>query len=93
VGVQIESDANPMQSAHDAPRCHAKAKATGNRCKAPARRGWEVCRMHGAGGGAPVGPANGAWVQGDRSQGNEQDRRLLVALAKLTRDCTKSFPT
>jgi len=75
----------------NAERCCATAKTTGNRCNAPARRGWQVCRMHGAGGGAPVGPANGAWVHGDRSQANEQDRRLLVALAKLTRDCVTAL--
>lgn len=27
---------NPMQSAHDAPRCRAKSKRTGKRCRAPA---------------------------------------------------------
>lgn len=79
----MESNANPMHKAHSAPRCHANAKTTGNRCKAPARNGWQVCRMHGAGGGAPVGPANGAWVHGDRSQENEHDRRKLSALVKL----------
>ncbi len=42
---------HPTQRFADAPRCAAKAKTTGNRCKAPARRGWKVCRMHGAGGG------------------------------------------
>ena len=26
---------NPMQSAHDAPRCKAKSKRTGKRCRAP----------------------------------------------------------
>lgn len=41
-GVRMESDANPMQSAHDAPRCHAKAKTTRNGSKAPARNGWQV---------------------------------------------------
>ena len=46
---------NPMQSAHDAPRCKAKSKRTGKRCRAPAVRGFRVCRMHGAGGGAPTG--------------------------------------
>jgi hypothetical protein len=46
---------NPMQSAHDAPRCKAKSKRTGKPCRAPAVRGCRVCRMHGAGGGAPEG--------------------------------------
>ena len=46
---------NPMQSKlnmHLALRCHAKSKRSGLRCRAPAVRGAEVCRMHGAGGGA-----------------------------------------
>jgi hypothetical protein len=82
----MESDANPMQKAHSAPRCHATAKTTGKPCKSPAVRGWHVCRMHGAGGGAPTGPSNGAWVHGDRSQAVEQNRRNLMALVKLARD-------
>jgi hypothetical protein len=46
---------NPMQSAQDAPRCKAKSKRTGKRCRAPAVRGCRVCRMHGARVGAPTG--------------------------------------
>jgi hypothetical protein len=82
----MESNANPMHKAQNAPRCRANAKTTGNRCKSPAKRGWHVCRMHGAGGGAPTGPGNGAWVHGDRSQAVEQNRRTLMALVKLARD-------
>src|SRR5262249_1332296 len=44
---------NPMQRAHAAPRCKAKSKRTGKQCRAPAVRGWKVCLMHGARGGAP----------------------------------------
>lgn len=88
----MESNGNPMHKAHSAPRCHAKAKTTGNRCKAPARRGWKVCRMHGAGGGAPTGPANGAWAHGDRSQAVEQNRRALMTMVKLARDSIKALP-
>ena len=89
----MKSNANPMYKAHSAPRCHAKAKTTGDRCKAPARRGWTVCRMHGAGGGAPAGPSNGSWLHGGRSQAMEQDRRNLMALVKLSRDSAKSLPS
>ena len=32
-----------------------RASAEAFPCKAPAVRGWKVCRYHGAGGGAPVG--------------------------------------
>jgi len=38
-----------------APRCTAKSKRSGERCKAPAVRGWKVCRFHGARVGAPKG--------------------------------------
>ena len=41
---------NPM---HAAPRCSARSKRTGLPCRAPAVRDWQVCRMHGARGGAP----------------------------------------
>ena len=76
-----------------APRCRATSKRSGAPCKAPARRGWTVCRMHGAGGGAPTGPANGAWRHGGRSQTMEQNRRRLMALVKLARDSAKSLPS
>ena len=38
---------NPMQSAHDAPRCGAHARTTGQPCKSPAIKGKARCRMHG----------------------------------------------
>jgi hypothetical protein len=37
----------------------ARSKRSGQRCQGPAVRGKLVCRMHGAGGGAPVGKRNG----------------------------------
>ena len=70
---------NPMQSAHNAPRCTAKSKRSGKRCKAPAVRGWTVCRMHGAGGGAPKGKANGNYVHGAHTFETQ-----LAALGRLT---------
>ncbi len=57
----MEINANPIHKAQGACRCAAKAKRTGLPCKAPAVRGWNVCRMHGAGGGAPRGKGNGMW--------------------------------
>ena len=44
----LEQCGNPMQSAHDAPRCKAKSKRAGKPCRAPAVRGCRGCRMHGA---------------------------------------------
>jgi hypothetical protein len=62
-----------------APRCTATSKRTRRRCKAPAVRGWNVCRFHGARGGAPKGKANGAWKHGYYS-GAAKAKRLLVKL-------------
>jgi hypothetical protein len=57
----------------DAKQCTATAKSTGERCQNPAVRGWDVCRMHGAGtpkegttGGAP--PKHGRY-SAKRSEG------------------------
>jgi hypothetical protein len=91
--VVMKSNANLMHKAHNAPRCKAKAKTTGNQCRSPAVRGWQVCRMHGANGGAPTGYANGAWLHGDRSQAVDQNRRDLVALVKLAQVGVKTLPT
>jgi hypothetical protein len=40
------------------PRCTATSKHTGKRCRQPAVPGSNVCRYHGAGGGAPKGNLN-----------------------------------
>jgi hypothetical protein len=53
---------------HLALRCHAKSKRSGFQCRAPAVRGAEVYRMHGAGGGAPMRNRNAS----------EQRSRLLL---------------
>ena len=79
-----KSDANPRQSAHDALRCRAMAKRTGQRCKAPAVRGWRVCRMHGAGGGAPTGKRNGNYRHGAKSRG---ELNLTRQINELVRKC------
>jgi hypothetical protein len=65
-----------------APRCTAKSKRTGQRCKAPAVRGWNVCRFHGARGGAPKGKANAAWKHGHYSQAARIERLLVKHLLK-----------
>lgn len=63
-----KNDANPMQRAHAAPRCTARSKRSGERCKNPAVKGWRVCRMHGAGGGHGPGKVNPAYKHGMRSR-------------------------
>jgi hypothetical protein len=61
----MKSDINPMQRSA---RCHAHSKRTGEPCNAPAVVGWLVCRMHGAGGGAPSGKKNGNYRHGTRTK-------------------------
>ncbi len=75
----MKSDANPMQSAHAAPRCTAHSKRTGCLCKNPAVRGWAVCRMHGAKGGHGEGKTNPAYRHGLRTR-QYRDMRALVRM-------------
>jgi glucans biosynthesis protein len=78
---------NRMQSQmpmHLSPRCRAKSKRSGKRCKSPAVAGWNVCRMHGARGGAPKGNANGNYRYGYRTQKAQQQTREL-------REAVRSF--
>jgi hypothetical protein len=82
----MKGDANPMQSAHSAPRCTAHSKRTGFDCKGPAVRGWTVCRMHGARGGQGAGKANPQWRHGIRSIEFVQARKLISALSRGTFD-------
>ncbi|CAN1510275.1 hypothetical protein MCELHM10_00772 [Paracoccaceae bacterium] len=87
---------NPMRPAQrlaDAPRCSAMAKTTRCRCKGPAVKGWSVCRMHGARGGAPSGPANGRWRHGNRTRDAEAMRRELSELMAETRMTAKALGT
>ena len=71
---------NPMQRAHEAPRCQAKSKRSGKPCRAPAVRGFRVCRMHGASGGAPEGKRNGNYRHGARSKEIAELMRLIKSL-------------
>ena len=83
-----KTETNPMSrkqreyAFQTAPRCTAKSKRTGEPCKAPAMRGWNVCRFHGAGGGAPKGKANGAWKHGYYSDEAKAERDLVELLLK-----------
>src|SRR5688572_6248046 len=51
----------------NAKQCLATSKRTGCQCRAPAVKGWNVCRFHGARGGAPMGTANGRYLHGNRT--------------------------
>jgi hypothetical protein len=70
---------------HQALRCRAKSKRSGLRCQAPAIRGREVCRMHGARGGAPKGNRN-ALKHGDFAAVGLALRRQISALARMARE-------
>lgn len=85
----MKPDINPMQRS---PRCTARCKRTGLPCASPAVTGWLVCRMHGAGGGAPPGKRNGNYRHGGRTieaialraeinQIMRESRELLLRLA------------
>jgi hypothetical protein len=86
---------NPMYkglvAAWEAPRCHATSKRTGQSCKAPAVRGWKVCRFHGAGGGAPKGEWNGRYVHGERTQDAMAARRAITELIRISREAAVSI--
>lgn len=70
---------NPMQNAV---RCTAHSKRTGLPCNAPAVTGWSVCRLHGAGGGAPGGVANGNFKTGYWTKEAMLQRKLFRILLR-----------
>lgn len=76
---------SPTMRLQNAPRCTARSKRTGVRCQGPAVRGHHVCRFHGAWGGAPSGPANGAYRHGEYTAEAVETRRALAALLKQAR--------
>jgi uncharacterized protein YjcR len=68
-----------------AKHCQARSKRSGMPCRSPAVRGWAVCRMHGAGGGAPRGNKN-ALKHGFYSATAVAERRRLRELLRQRRD-------
>jgi hypothetical protein len=76
---------NPMHKAHASPRCTAKSKRTGKPCRAPAVRGWQVCRMHGARGGAPEGKRNENYRHGARTKETIASMRETAELIRMVR--------
>ncbi len=80
-----KNDADPLHAANSMPRCTAKSKRTGNPCRNPAVRGWAVCRMHGARGGAKIGPANPNWKHGARSGKTVALRKLVNTMGREAR--------
>ena len=76
---------NREYSFQNAPRCAATSKRTKQPCRAPAVRGWPVCRYHGAGGGAPKGKQNGQCRQGLYTQEAIAERRAVSSLLRELR--------
>ena len=76
---------NSMLPMHSSPRCSAHSKRTGQRCRAPAVRGWDVCRFHGAGGGGPKGRRNGRYKHGLFTREAVQMRWTISALVRASR--------
>jgi hypothetical protein len=72
-------------------RCTAKSKRTGERCRAPAVRGYSVCRFHGARGGAPKGIDNGAWKHGLYGNAAKVERFLVKRLLEDALSFQKLF--
>lgn len=81
----MKSDDDPLRAANAAPRCTARSKRTGLPCKAPAVKGWNVCRMHGARGGHKAGPSHPSWKHGMRSKAWEQSRKSVDELSRHAR--------
>jgi hypothetical protein len=67
-----------------APRCRATAKSTRQRCRGAAVKGYAVCRMHGARGGAPKGNRN-AWKHGGFSAEAHDQRKRMTLLVRVLR--------
>lgn len=67
-----------------APRCHARSKRTQLPCRAPAVRGYRVCRFHGARGGARGGNRN-AWKHGTRGSAWLREADALRGLVREAR--------
>lgn len=79
----MKSDVNPMQKAHQSPRCTAHSKRSGFLCKNPAVRGWAVCRMHGAGGGCKSGAQHPNFRHGLRTRSMREIQGLVRKLREL----------
>lgn len=76
---------------HLSPRCKAKSKRSKVRCKSPAVNGWEVCRMHGARGGAPQGKPNGNYRGGYYTKEAKAERKAATNSLRFLRNLLAEF--
>src|SRR5262245_50565246 len=82
---------NLVKLMNSAPRCSATSKRSRLKCRAPAVRGWKVCRFHGAWGGAPKGKANVAWRHGRYTEDTMTVRREVTQLLRIARKTAASI--
>jgi hypothetical protein len=68
----------------NARQCSARSKRSSCQCRAPALKGWTVCRFHGANGGQKSGPANSQFRHGLFTQDAIAERRSLRAMLALS---------
>ncbi len=64
-------------------RFSAEANSKGRRCQCTSKQGWNVCRLHGADGGALAGAAHPNYRHGLRSQEMRSTRRLVSLTARF----------
>lgn len=84
-------DSNPMHRANAAPRCSATSRRSGKPCRAPAVRGWTVCRMHGAGGGAKPGRKHPNWKHGGRTHEAIALRKMMNEMCRESREMLEAI--
>ncbi len=83
---------NRVYAFQKAPRCSARSKRTRKRCRAPAVKGWTVCRFHGAGGGGPKGKRNGQYRHGRYTQQAIAEQRAVSAFLRKVRAVMAGIP-
>lgn len=86
------ADENSVNLMNLAPRCNATAKRTRFKCQSPAVKGWSVCRMHGAGGGAQTGTQNGNYCHGGRTKRAMEASATVQAILRLCRQTIDDLP-
>jgi hypothetical protein len=84
-----KADINPLQRAK---RCTAHSKRSGVPCGSPEVKGRVVCRMHGAGGGAPEGKRNGNYCNGGRTKRAMAALAAVQAMARICRQTINALP-
>lgn len=85
----MKTNTNPLylvELMNAAPRCTATSKRSGGPCRAPAVKGWRVCRFHGARGGAPSGERHGMYRHGARTKEAVSFRKLASMIGRFSKN-------